>query len=42
MLAGWPAVAADMPARKPGLWEIKMNFERVPGQNHPAVHRCRD
>ena len=32
MLAGWPAVAADMPARKPGLWEIKMNFERIPGQ----------
>jgi hypothetical protein len=27
ILAGWPAAAADMPARKPGLWEMKMSFE---------------
>jgi hypothetical protein len=39
MLAGWPAVAADMPARKPGLWEIKMNFERIPGQ---TIQQCID
>src|SRR5262245_34283469 len=28
-----PAVALDLPARKPGLWEIKMTFE---GRNLPA------
>jgi Protein of unknown function (DUF3617) len=39
MLAGWSAVAADMPARKPGLWEIKMNFERIPGQ---TIQQCID
>ena len=28
-----PAAAADLPARKPGLWELKMAFE---GGNLPA------
>jgi hypothetical protein len=28
-----PAAALDLPARKPGLWEIKMTFE---GRNLPA------
>ena len=41
VLAAWPAAAADMPARKPGLWEIKMNFENrnVPGQ---SIQQCID
>src|SRR5258708_24335800 len=41
VLAGWPAAAADMPARKAGLWEIKMNFENrnVPGQ---SIQQCID
>ena len=41
VLAAWPAAAADMPARKPGLWEIKMNFENrdVPGQ---SMQQCID
>jgi hypothetical protein len=41
ILAGWPAVAADMPTRKAGLWEIKMNFEnnRVPSQ---TIQQCID
>jgi hypothetical protein len=36
-----PALALDMPARKAGLWEIKMNFE---GRNLPAqvVRHCVD
>src|SRR5258708_21446167 len=40
-LAAWPATAADMPARKAGLWEIKMNFEnrKVPGQ---SIQQCID
>jgi hypothetical protein len=41
VLAAWPAAAADMPARKPGLWEIKMNFEN---RNAPAqsIQQCID
>jgi hypothetical protein len=27
LLSAVPAFALDMPARKPGLWELKMNFE---------------
>jgi len=36
-----PAFAIDMPARKPGLWEIKMEFE---GRNLPAtaMRQCVD
>jgi hypothetical protein len=40
VLAAWPAAAADMPARKPGLWDIKMNFEgKVPQQ---SIQQCID
>jgi hypothetical protein len=40
-LAASSATAADMPARKPGLWEVKMNFEnsKIPGQ---SVQQCID
>jgi hypothetical protein len=36
-----PALAAEMPARKPGLWELKMTFENrnVPGQ---TMQQCID
>jgi hypothetical protein len=36
-----PALAADMPARKPGLWELKMTFENraTPGQ---TMQQCID
>jgi hypothetical protein len=36
-----PAFAIDMPARKPGLWEVKMVFE---GRNLPAqvMKQCTD
>jgi len=36
-----PAFALDMPPRKPGLWEIKLNFE---GRNLPAqvIKHCVD
>jgi Protein of unknown function (DUF3617) len=35
LLAALPASAAELPARKPGLWEIKMSFENrgVPAQS---------
>ncbi len=34
LLSASPAFALDMPPRKPGLWELKMNFE---GRNLPAT-----
>jgi len=36
-----PALAAELPSRKPGLWEIKMNFEsrNIPGQ---TMQQCID
>jgi hypothetical protein len=40
VLTAWPAAAADFPARKPGLWEMKMSFEsRAPGQ---SIQQCID
>ena len=41
VLAGGAAVAADFPARKPGLWEMKMSFEssRAPSQ---SIQQCID
>jgi hypothetical protein len=36
-----PALAVELPSRKPGLWEIKMNFEsrNMPGQ---TMQQCID
>lgn len=34
LVAAAPALALDLPARKPGLWEIKMSFD---GRNTPPV-----
>ena len=36
-----PVSAAELPSRKPGLWEIKMNFENrdIPGQ---TMQQCID
>src|SRR5262245_30425894 len=41
LLAAIPASAAEMPARKPGLWELKMSFENrnTPGQ---TMQQCID
>lgn len=41
LICGLPAFAIDMPARKPGLWEVKMVFE---GRNLPAqvMKQCTD
>ena len=40
-LSASPAMAIDMPARKPGLWEMKMTFE---GRNMPpqVMQQCID
>ena len=35
-LVATPALALDMPARKAGLWELKMSFEQ------PKLARARD
>jgi Protein of unknown function (DUF3617) len=39
-MAPGAALAADLPPRKAGLWEIKMNFEGRPGTQ--AIQQCID
>jgi uncharacterized protein DUF3617 len=41
LLAAIPASAAELPSRKPGLWELKMSFENrnTPGQ---TMQQCID
>jgi Protein of unknown function (DUF3617) len=39
VLCGLPAFAADMPSRKPGLWDVKMS---VDGRNGLTVQQCVD
>jgi hypothetical protein len=41
LLSAWPAAALDLPARKAGLWEIKMAFEgrSIPPQ---TIQQCID
>jgi Protein of unknown function (DUF3617) len=41
LLVAIPASAAEMPSRKPGLWELKMSFENrnTPGQ---TMQQCID
>jgi len=41
LIGAMPGLAAELPARKPGLWEIKMAFENrnVPGQ---TLQQCID
>src|SRR5258707_6117731 len=40
VLAGaLPAVAAELPARKAGLWEVKMSFENRNGAGPPIAQR---
>jgi formylglycine-generating enzyme required for sulfatase activity len=42
VLAGvLPAVAAELPTRKAGLWEVKMSFESRNGAG-PAIQQCID
>jgi hypothetical protein len=36
-----PALAAELPTRKAGLWEVKMNFE-TRGTASPAIQQCID
>lgn len=41
LIAVTPALSAELPSRKPGLWELKMNFENrnMPGQ---TMQQCID
>jgi hypothetical protein len=36
-----PALGAELPSRKAGLWEVKMNFENRNGAS-PAIQQCID
>jgi len=36
-----PALAAELPTRKAGLWEVKMTFENR-GTTSPAIQQCID
>lgn len=36
-----PALAIEMPARKPGLWELKMTFDQ-PGLASQVIRQCTD
>lgn len=36
-----PALAIDMPTRKPGLWELKMTFEQPKRPSH-VIRQCTD
>lgn len=36
------ALAADVPNRKPGLWEIKSSMQGVPADALPATQQCID
>jgi hypothetical protein len=36
VLVATPALALDMPARKPGLWELKMTMEAAACRHRPS------
>ena len=40
-LVATPALALDMPARKAGLWELKMSFEQPKLPEH-VIRQCTD
>ena len=43
LLLAWPAAAFDLPARKPGLWQMTMKFEKVGFPSPPQiVQQCID
>ena len=37
LLPAWPAVAFDMPSRKPGLWQIAMKSEHAGSPSEPII-----
>ena len=43
LLLAWPAAAFDLPARKPGLWQMTMKFEKVGFPSPPQIaQQCID
>jgi len=43
VLAGaMPALAAELPTRKAGLWEVRMSFENRNGAGGPSIQQCID
>lgn len=42
LICATPALAAEIPARKPGLWELKMTMESVGGVPMPSFQHCID
>jgi hypothetical protein len=41
LICALPALAAELPTRKAGLWEVKMSFENRDGAG-PAIQQCID
>ena len=41
VLAAVPALGAELPSRKAGLWEVKLSFENRNGAS-PAIQQCID
>jgi hypothetical protein len=41
LVGAMPALAAELPTRKAGLWEVKMSFENRNGAG-PAIQQCID
>lgn len=43
LLSAWPAAALDLPARKPGLWEMTMKYEGAGSPSPPQIsQQCID
>ncbi len=43
LLSAWPAAALDLPARKPGLWQMMMKYEGAGSPSPPQIaQQCVD
>lgn len=43
LLSAWPAAALDLPARKPGLWQMTMKYEGPGARSEPIIaQQCID
>jgi len=42
LIGAMPALAAELPTRKAGLWEMKMSFENRNGAGPPTIQQCID
>lgn len=42
LICAAPVAAAELPERKPGLWELKMTMEGIAGVPMPSLQHCVD